>query len=261
MMEPVILSDRVRPNCEVAAWVHGEILAIEDTVAKQAREIDQLMETFAKVADFLNIDTEAARKAPGKPSDVFIAAMKAQPGAVPDERAAFIAEAKPFYIDFAWDHGQHRFYADHIQRAWHLWQARARLNSSRVPEGWQLVPLNPAKFLDMGFAYIDAARESEPNIRWAFSHAGYKAMLNAAPTSRLADYVVAPSFGSGTAPVEQAPSDVVKVPRELPAWLKDKHALGEKLYSIGWCDLADAQHCGVERLLEELQALLNGGRL
>jgi hypothetical protein len=62
-------------------------------------------------------------------------------------------------------------------------QAReiARLNVSRVPEGWQLVPLNPAKFLDMGFAYIDAARESEPNMRWAFSHAGYKAMLSAAP--------------------------------------------------------------------------------
>lgn len=65
-------------------------------------------------------------------------------------------------------------------------------------------------------------------------------------------------LAAATHPADQVADDLtmVKVPRELPAWLDDKHALGEKLYSIGWRGLADAQYCGAERLLEELRALL-----
>lgn len=33
----------------------------------------------------------------------------------------------------------------------------------------------------MGWAYLDAAREAEPGQSWAFSHAGYRAMIAAAP--------------------------------------------------------------------------------
>lgn len=38
-------------------------------------------------------------------------------------RAAFIDAAKPYYSEFEWDWGQNRFYDDHVQRAWRLWQA------------------------------------------------------------------------------------------------------------------------------------------
>lgn len=40
--------------------------------------MDGMLETFGKLCDYLGIDTEAARKAPGKPSDVFIAAIEAK---------------------------------------------------------------------------------------------------------------------------------------------------------------------------------------
>lgn len=50
-----------------------------------------------------------------------------------------------------------------------------------VPEGWQLVPVDPIKCIDMGWAYLDAARDDNPDRDWAFSHAGYRAMLAAAP--------------------------------------------------------------------------------
>lgn len=48
----------------------------------------------------------------------------AQPAA-DGEREAFVFAAKPYYGSFEWDYGQHRFYDDHVQRAWRLWQARA----------------------------------------------------------------------------------------------------------------------------------------
>lgn len=133
MMKPVILSDRVRPNSEVPTWVHTEILAMETTIEEQAREIEQLMETFVRVADFLGIDTEAARKAPGKPSDVFIAALKAQlpelRTVVTDALMGMIAavtsttppadQPPPPFIQSAIDRAVDRI---------------ARLNASRVPE-------------------------------------------------------------------------------------------------------------------------------
>jgi hypothetical protein len=215
-------------------------------IAEQAREIERLDKDFD---DACEDAMSVARQ---------LAALKSNQGAVvlPEQ---FPEESTP---ELGWDKGYESGYNDALDEV-------TRLNASRVPEGWQLVPLNPAKFLDMGFAYIDAARESEPNMRWAFSHAGYKAMLSAAPAPAVepaSDEAFCDGHCTwldhqpGCSLYEPAHSDVVKVPRELPAWLKDKHALGEKLYSIGWRDLADAQHCGVERLLEELQALLNGGR-
>ncbi|PUA19627.1 DUF551 domain-containing protein [Glaciimonas sp. PCH181] len=48
---------------------------------------------------------------------------------------------------------------------------------------WRLVPKDPAEALAMGFAYLDAARLDDPLKLWAFSHAGYRAMLAAAPSS------------------------------------------------------------------------------
>lgn len=54
-----------------------------------------------------------------------------------------------------------------------------------VPEGWKLVPLDPATALNMGWAYLDAARECDPRRDWAFSHAGYAAMLAAAPSPAM----------------------------------------------------------------------------
>lgn len=50
-----------------------------------------------------------------------------------------------------------------------------------IPEGYVLVPIDPIKAIDMGWAYLDAAREAEPNKTHSFSHAGYRAMVDAAP--------------------------------------------------------------------------------
>lgn len=50
-----------------------------------------------------------------------------------------------------------------------------------IPEGFVLVPADPIKAIDMGWAYLDAAREAEPGRDWAFSHSGYRAMVAAAP--------------------------------------------------------------------------------
>ncbi len=46
--------------------------------ARDRAERDALLETFAKVCTRLDIDTEAARKQPGKPSDVLIGAIDAE---------------------------------------------------------------------------------------------------------------------------------------------------------------------------------------
>ena len=56
-----------------------------------------------------------------------------------------------------------------------------------IPEGFVLVPADPIKAIDMGWAYLDAAREAEPNKSHSFSHAGYRAMIAAAPNIDLKD--------------------------------------------------------------------------
>lgn len=44
---------------------------------------------------------------------------------------------------------------------------------------WKLVPLEPD--LEMGWVYLDAARQAQPNKSFTFSHAGYRAMIAATP--------------------------------------------------------------------------------
>ena len=57
-----------------------------------------------------------------------------------------------------------------------------------IPEGYALVPVDPIKAIDMGWAYLDAAREAEPSKSHSFSHAGYRAMIAAAPTVDIPAY-------------------------------------------------------------------------
>ena len=57
-------------------------LAADDERRELRTERDALLETFAKVCARLNIDTEAARKQPGKPSDVLIGAIDAEQDAL-----------------------------------------------------------------------------------------------------------------------------------------------------------------------------------
>lgn len=57
-----------------------------------------------------------------------------------------------------------------------------------IQEVFVLVPADPIKAIDMGWAYLDAAREAEPNKIHSFSHAGYRAMIAAAPTVDLPAY-------------------------------------------------------------------------
>lgn len=57
-----------------------------------------------------------------------------------------------------------------------------------IPEGFVLVPVDSIKAIDMGWAYLDAAREAEPNKIHSFSHAGYRAMDAAAPPVEIPAY-------------------------------------------------------------------------
>lgn len=52
---------------------------------------------------------------------------------IDDEREQFIKASRPFYRPdyMAWDYGQDRFYDDHVQRAWRLWQVRAALKENK----------------------------------------------------------------------------------------------------------------------------------
>lgn len=91
---------------------------------------------------------------------------------------------------------------------------------------WQLVPTDPALALDMGWAYIDAAQEAQPDQKWAFSHPGYRAMLAAAPQP--------PALGG-----------------EVPPLRVDTKHLGthECVRAGGWNDCHDAFMAHVARLL------------
>jgi hypothetical protein len=64
----------------------------------------QLFETFARIADYLCIDTEAARRAEGKPSDVFIAAIEAAIEATKEKIEAMAIEWGNARLD---NHGGH----------------------------------------------------------------------------------------------------------------------------------------------------------
>jgi len=59
--------------------------------------------------------------------------------------------------------------------------AADRARGMKVPEGWKLVPMEPT--LEMGWAYLEAARVASPHIDHAFNHPGYRAMLAAAPST------------------------------------------------------------------------------
>lgn len=51
---------------------------VEDAVQAYARvAIEPYIETLFKIGEYLDIDYHAARTAPGKPSDIYIAAIKA----------------------------------------------------------------------------------------------------------------------------------------------------------------------------------------
>lgn len=54
------------------------LMVAEELAAQYAAKSDALLETFSKVCAHLEIDTEAAMAAPGKPSDVLIAAIDAE---------------------------------------------------------------------------------------------------------------------------------------------------------------------------------------
>jgi hypothetical protein len=76
--------------------------------------------------------------------------------------------------------------ADLIREAYALGLAQA----PSAPEGWHLVPASPDVALEMGWAYLDAARAASPKQRWAFSHAGYRAMIAAAPNPPEGDWTL-----------------------------------------------------------------------
>jgi hypothetical protein len=62
-------------------------------------------------------------------------------------------------------------------------QQQAPQSSPVVPEGWKLVPIDLNAVTNMGWAYLDAAREVSPNTSWSFSPAGFLAALAAAPSA------------------------------------------------------------------------------
>ena len=60
------------PDWELIRGDDGELVRWED-YSRVVKENEQIWETFVKVSDRLGINPIEAMKAPGKPSDVFIA--------------------------------------------------------------------------------------------------------------------------------------------------------------------------------------------
>jgi hypothetical protein len=105
---------------------NGDFIYYTDHIA----HIDSLMETFVNVANYLGIDTEAAKSAPGKPSDVFIAAIQSL-HAYDEEKERVLFEAamreihkgdlrnlESWHVD--------GYYVHHIQEMWDLWKSCAK---------------------------------------------------------------------------------------------------------------------------------------
>jgi hypothetical protein len=63
-------------------------------------------------------------------------------------------------------------------------KALAAQAAQAVSEGWRLAPVRPT--LDMGWAYLDAARADDPGREHSFNWAGYRAALAAAPSAPAA---------------------------------------------------------------------------
>jgi hypothetical protein len=63
-------------------------------------------------------------------------------------------------------------------------KAIAAQAAQAVPQGWMLVPVEPT--LDMGWAYLDAARADDPGREHIFNWEGYRAALAAAPSAPAA---------------------------------------------------------------------------
>lgn len=80
-----------------------------------------------------------------------------------------------------------------------------------VPDGWKLVPVVPTT--EMGWAYLDKAREISPGDKWKFSHPGYEAALSAAPPQPA--FVSAPAAAAPV--VLPGPDSAVK-----ECWSKDE---------------------------------------
>lgn len=80
-----------KSELEVSAqtWRHLAYEKHERIEALEA-ERDALWETFIRVANMLDIDTDKARSAPGKPSDVFAAAIASRDAAMKAEGAKAI---------------------------------------------------------------------------------------------------------------------------------------------------------------------------
>lgn len=52
------------------------------------------------------------------------------------------------------------------------------MTNQNTPRGAMvMVPADPAFNLQLGWAYLDAARAAEPDRDWAFSHSGYRALI------------------------------------------------------------------------------------
>ncbi|HEX8594206.1 MAG TPA: hypothetical protein VF682_13140 [Pseudomonas sp.] len=74
------------------------------------------------------------------------------------------------------------------------------MNDQNTPRGAMvMVPADPALNLNLGWAYLDAAREAEPGRNWAFSLPGYRALIAA--------YQTAPAAGGQTSSLNGKPDD------------------------------------------------------
>jgi hypothetical protein len=98
------------------------------------KQFDSLMETFSIIADYLNIDVESSKTAQGKPSDVFIEAIKSiqfsesHPYNENSERLLFENQYKdtPKYL-VRLDNGDYE--RTWIQDEWDGWKSCAKTRS------------------------------------------------------------------------------------------------------------------------------------
>lgn len=164
------LDDAIRNVAHAAAANPATVLALIATIRQQRAELIETRRLFVRdtnelVAERDNLSAELGR-------------LRAAPSGWTPE----IVQGPAKSVFYGGNRGEHLnrpvvlLYADEYEQL-----RTMRAASAGVPEGWRLVPDEPT--IDMGWAYIDAARESNPEKSFTFSHPGYLAMLAAAPAA------------------------------------------------------------------------------
>lgn len=160
---------------------------VENTVQSYAcAVIEPYIETLFKIGEHLGIDYQAARTTPGKLSDIYIAAIKAdrqrrsEPVKIPKE----VIETLEGIVNADWRTWEELASPDVFvrwakSRVSHALALIAQYGQPVEPEGWQLVPKKPTH--EMRLAGKHTIKGADTTFEGILAEYAYLSMLEAAP--------------------------------------------------------------------------------